>query len=48
MSINARSLQNFLYLRTSKSALWEIRELAYNIYKTLPKEHQYLFKDYVL
>ena len=48
MSINARSLQNFLKLRTSKSALWEIRELGYNFYETLPKEHQYLFNDYVL
>ena len=27
-SINARSLQNFLSLRSSKSALWEIRALA--------------------
>ncbi len=42
-SINARSLQNFLSLRSSKSALWEIRELAKNIYKTLPEDHKYLF-----
>ncbi len=46
-SINARSLQNFLQLRTSKSALWEIRDLANMIYNKLPKEHQYLFKDYL-
>ncbi len=44
-TINARSLQNFLELRTSKSALWEIRDLANMIYNRLPKEHQYLFKD---
>ena len=44
-TINARSLQNFLQLRTSKSALWEIRDLANMIYNRLPKEHQYLFKD---
>lgn len=44
-TINARSLQNFLELRTSKSALWEIRELAYAIYDKLPTEHQYLFTD---
>jgi thymidylate synthase (FAD) len=46
-SINARSLQNFLTLRTSKSALWEIRELAYSIYDALPKSHKYLFDDYI-
>ncbi len=44
-TINARSLQNFLYLRTSKSALWEIRILAKAIFEALPEEHQYLFKD---
>ena len=44
-TINARSLQNFLTLRTSPSALWEIRELAYAIYKQLPIEHKYLFHD---
>jgi thymidylate synthase (FAD) len=46
-TINARSLQNFLSLRTSKSALWEIRELAYLIYENLPDKHKYLFKDFV-
>ena len=44
-SINARSLQNFLTLRSDKSALWEIRELAQKVYKNLPDEHKYLFKD---
>ncbi len=42
-SINARSLQNFLTLRSDKSALWEIRELAYKVYKSIPDEHKYLF-----
>lgn len=46
-SINARSLQNFLTLRTSKDALWEIRELANNIFQALPEEHQYLFEESV-
>jgi len=46
-TINARSLQNFLSLRTSKSALWEIRDLAYGVYNSLPDSHKYLFKDYV-
>lgn len=44
---NARSLQNFLELRTNKAALWEIRELANKIYNSLPSEHAYLFKDYI-
>ena len=46
-SINARSLQNFIELRSSKSALWEIRELANIIYNKLPEEHKYLFKDFL-
>jgi len=43
-SINARSLQNFLHLRTNKAALWEIRDLAYAIFDTLPEEHKYLYQ----
>ena len=46
-TINARSLQNFLHLRSNKSALWEIRKLANEIYKQIPKSHQYLFDDYI-
>lgn len=46
-SINARSLQNFLELRTAKVAWQEIRELAYSVYKALPQEHLYLFNTYV-
>jgi len=44
-TVNARSLQNFLALRTNKAALQEIRELAYLIYATLPEDHKYLFED---
>ena len=44
-TVNARSLQNFLELRTNKAALWEIRELAYELYNRLPEEHKYLFFD---
>ena len=47
-SINARSLQNFLELRSSKSALWEIRNLTSKIYESLPEEHQYIFQDCIL
>ncbi|HHB94752.1 MAG TPA: FAD-dependent thymidylate synthase [Campylobacterales bacterium] len=42
-TINARSLQNFIELRSNKSALWEIRGMANKIYAKLPKEHKYLF-----
>lgn len=42
-TINARSLQNFISLRSSKSALWEIRDLAVMLFNSLPSEHQYLF-----
>lgn len=44
-TINARSLQNFLTLRSNKAALWEIRKMAYALYGTLPEEHQYLFEE---
>jgi len=44
-TVNARSLQNFISLRSNKSALWEIQDLAKKLYNTLPKEHKYLFED---
>jgi thymidylate synthase (FAD) len=44
-TINMRSLQNFLSLRSDKSALWEIRDLAHSVYLALPEEHRYLFTD---
>lgn len=46
-SINARSLQNFLALRSSASALWEIRNLANTLFSALPDEHKYIFADFV-
>ena len=46
-SINARSLQNFLSLRSSKSALWEIRDLANLIYQNLPQEHKFIYQDFI-
>ena len=42
-TINARSLQNFLTLRSDKSALWEMRDLAKELYNSLPEDHKYLF-----
>lgn len=44
-SINARALQNFLSLRSSKSALWEIRNLANEIFNALPNEHKFIFEN---
>jgi thymidylate synthase (FAD) len=46
-TINARSLQNFISLRSGKSALWEIQDLANLLYNSLPEDHQYLFDDCV-
>ncbi|MDY6056860.1 MAG: FAD-dependent thymidylate synthase [Campylobacter lanienae] len=46
-SINARSLQNFLSLRSSKSALWEIRDLANLIYQNLPQDHKFIYQDFI-
>lgn len=43
-TINARSLQNFLALRSNKSALWEIRKLAITVFEALPEEHKFLFE----
>ena len=45
MTVNARSLQNFLELRSSSAALWEIRLLAQAIYDAIPDDHKYLFKE---
>lgn len=42
-TVNARSLQNFLTLRSDKSALWEIQNLAHALYDALPEEHKYIF-----
>lgn len=46
-TINARSLQNFLSLRTDRSALWEIRDLAYEIYDAVPEDHTFLFNEFI-
>lgn len=45
--IDGRNLQNFLELRTSKDALWEIRVLALAIYNILPQKHKYLYESYI-
>lgn len=47
MTINARSLQNFLTLRSSKHALWEIQLLAKAMYKAIPDEHKFLYDNII-
>ena len=47
MTINARALQNFLELRTSKHALWEIQLLAKAMYEAILEDHKFLFSDCV-
>ena len=47
LTINASSLRNFLKLRSSSKALWEIRELANNIFNVIPDSHKILFKDII-
>jgi len=46
-TINMRSLQNFLSLRTDKSALWEIRDLAHEVYRQVPDTHKFMLEEFV-
>jgi len=45
MTLNVRSLRNFLKLRTSKAALWEIRKLGNMMYESIPKDHRIMYED---
>lgn len=44
-TINARSLQNLLELRTSNKALKEFQILAHKIFESIPESHKYIFQD---
>lgn len=46
-TINARSLRNFLELRSSSKALWELRALSIDIIDSLPEEYLILFEDII-
>jgi len=46
-TINMRSLQNFLSLRTDKAALWEIRKLARHVYSQVPDDHAFMLEEFV-
>jgi thymidylate synthase (FAD) len=45
--IDMRNFQSFLELRTSKEALWEIRDLALNLFYALPDKYRKLCEEYV-
>lgn len=45
MTINARSLQNFISLRSSKHALWEIHDLAKAMFDAIPEDHKFMFES---
>ena len=45
LTINMRSLRNFLNLRSAKNALWEIRELSRAIYESLPDNDKQFYED---
>lgn len=47
-TMDGRNLQSFLELRSSKDALWEIRELANKIYEALPVQHQFLYSPFMV
>lgn len=44
-TINARSLRNFLQLRSSSRALWEMQKLANMVYTVIPQEMKFMFDD---
>jgi len=46
-TINMRSLQNFLSLRSDKAALAEIQELARKVFYYLPETHKFMLEDFV-
>lgn len=46
-TINIRSLRNFLRLRTSPRAHWEIKALATQVYEALPPGYKMFFADFM-
>lgn len=46
-TINARSLSNFLALRSSPAALWEIRDLTGALFNAIPMSHRFLYEDII-
>ena len=46
-SINARALQQLIYLRTGSNVLPEFRTLVKSLYNVLPSQQQYLFTEFI-
>ncbi len=44
VTFNARSMRNFLKLRLDKRAQWEIRQLGWDMYNSLPENHKFLYE----
>ncbi len=47
VQVNARELRHIFSLRTKKDAMQEYRELMFEIYQQLPKEHRFLYEEYI-
>ena len=45
MKFNARSLQNFFGLRLARTAHYQIREVAEEMYNLIPEDQKFLFTD---
>lgn len=45
IQLNGRSLQHFLSLRTKPDAHFQIRQLANDLFNSLPEDHKYLYVD---
>ncbi len=45
LTMNIRSLKHFYKLRSSPAALWEIRDLAEELYKSIPEDVRFLIKE---
>jgi thymidylate synthase (FAD) len=46
VKFNYRSLQNFFLLRRSRTAHFQIREVADEMYRLIPDEHKFIFDGY--
>lgn len=46
ITINMRSLQNLLKLRTNRSAHVDIRELAHTLFETVPESHKFMLAEF--
>jgi len=47
VQVNARELRHIFSLRVKKDAMKEYQELMLEIYQQLPKEHRFLYEEYI-